>query len=107
MSFQTCFDNSVLFSYLSCLKPDVRPNDNRKPNDRPLYINRLSNHAPSILNHLPTAISRCLTDISHDAEVFKEAAPLYNNVLKDNGLQDIVEYSVSRKAKKLVLRGAM
>ena len=30
----------------------------RKPNDRPLYINRQSNHPPLILKHLPTAISR-------------------------------------------------
>ena len=35
----------------------------RKPNDRPLYINRLSNHPPSILKHLSAAISRRLTDI--------------------------------------------
>ena len=54
----------------------------RKPNDRPLYINRLSNHSPSVPKHPPVAISRRLTDISHDAEVFKEAAPLYYNALK-------------------------
>ena len=53
----------------------------RKPNDRPLYINKLSNHPPSILNQLPAAISRRLTDISYDAEVFKEAAPLYDDAL--------------------------
>ena len=39
----------------------------RKPNDRPLYVNRLLNHPPSILKHQPAAISRCLTGISHDA----------------------------------------
>ena len=32
----------------------------RKPNNRPLYINRLSNHPPSILKHLPAAIGRRL-----------------------------------------------
>ena len=72
----------------------------RKPNDRPLYINRLSNHSPAVLKHLPAAISRRQTDISHDVEVFKEAAPLYNNALKDSGFQDNVEYDESRKAKR-------
>ena len=41
----------------------------RKPNDRPLYINKLSNHAPSILKKLAAAVSRRLTDISYDEEV--------------------------------------
>ena len=47
----------------------------RKPNDRPLYINRLSNHPPSILKHLPAAISRRLTDILHDAEILRKLHP--------------------------------
>ena len=72
----------------------------RKLNNRPLKINRLSNHPPSILKHLPTAISTRLTDIAHDAELFKEALPLYDNTLRDSGFQDNVEYTVSRKARK-------
>ena len=75
-----------------------------KPNDRPLYINRLLNHPPSILKHLPADISRCLSNILHDAEAFKEAAPLYNNALKVSGFQDNVEYTVRRKAKKTGLQ---
>ena len=50
----------------------------RKPNDKPLYINRLSNHPLSILQQLPVAISRRLTNISHDVDDFRDAAPLYN-----------------------------
>ena len=69
----------------------------RKPNDKPLYINRLSNHPPSILKQLPAAISRRLTDISNDADVFREAAPLYNNALKDSGFTANVEYVNRRK----------
>ena len=56
-----------------------------KPNDKPLYINRLSNHPPPILRQLPTAIGRRLTDISYDVDVFREAAPLYNNALRESG----------------------
>ena len=72
----------------------------RKPNDKPLYINRLSNHPPLILKHLPAAISRRLSDISHDAEIFKEAIPFYSNALRVNGFQVNVEYDESRKARR-------
>ena len=70
-----------------------------RPNDRPLYINRLSNHPLSILKHLPAAISRRLTDISHDAEVFKEAAPLYNKIMFST--------LTAGRQRKLVHRGAV
>ena len=72
----------------------------RKPNDMPLYIHRLSNHPPLILKHPPAAISRRLTDISHDMEVFKEAVPLYNNALTKSGFAENVEYVESRKERR-------
>ena len=71
----------------------------RKPNDKPLYISRLSNHPPQILRQLTAAISRCLTDISYGADVFREAAPLYKNALRDSGFMHDIEYVESRKAK--------
>ena len=37
----------------------------RKPNDDPLYINRHSNHPPSITRQLPTAISTNASHFSH------------------------------------------
>ena len=74
----------------------------RKPNDKPLYINRLSNHPPPILRQLPAAISRRLTDISHDVDVFQEAAPLYNNALRESGYAENVEYVEGRKNKEPV-----
>ena len=71
-----------------------------KLNNRPLYINRLSNHLPSILKHIPAAISTRLTNISHYVEVFKEAASLYSNGLRDSGFVNNVEYIESRKVKE-------
>ena len=72
----------------------------RKPNDRLLYINRLSNYLPSILKPLPAAISRHLTDMSHDAEVFKKASPLYNNALRNSKFMNNVEYVEGRKVEE-------
>jgi hypothetical protein len=38
----------------------------RKPNDDPLYINRHSNHPPSITRQLPTAINKRIPLLSSD-----------------------------------------
>ena len=76
----------------------------RKPNDDPLYINRLSNHPPTILKQLPSAISRRLTDISYDEEVFSRAAPLYNDALRRSGYVEEVAYIGSRKTKERLRR---
>ena len=75
-----------------------------KPNDKPLYSNRLSNHLPQILRQLTAAISRRLTDISYDADGFCEATPLYNYALRDSEFMHDVEYMESRKAKDPVSR---
>ena len=74
----------------------------QKLNDSPLYINKLSNHPHSILNQLPAAISWRLTDISYDAEVFKEATPLYNDALKESWFTESVKCISSLKKQKLM-----
>ena len=71
-----------------------------KPNDTPLYVNRMSNHPPAILKELPAAISRRLTDISHDEEVFNSAAPLYNDALKKSRHSEKATYMEGRKSDR-------
>ena len=73
----------------------------RKDNDTPLYINRSSNHPPAIIKNLPAAISRRLTDISSDKEAFEEAAPMYNDALKESGYSEQVEFMEARKNETL------
>ena len=77
----------------------VEWSEHRKPNDRPLYVHRQSNHPPCIIKNLPAAISRRLTDISSDREAFKEASPLYENALKESGYNDDLDYIESRKTE--------
>ena len=55
----------------------------RKPNDRPLYVHRQSNHPPVIIKILPSSISRRLVDISSDVGIFTDASPLYNDALEE------------------------
>ena len=53
----------------------------RKPNDDPLYINRYSNHPPSIIRQLPTSINKRIALLSSDEQTFTESAPAYQNAL--------------------------
>ena len=71
----------------------------RKPNDTPLYISRSSNHPPAILKSLPAAISRRLTDISSDGDVFADSVPLYNEALQRSGYSEGARYMNDRKAQ--------
>ena len=57
----------------------------RKPNDRPLYINKSSNHPPSIVKQLPVMINKRLNDLSCDKDEFNKASPVYESALKDSG----------------------
>ena len=53
----------------------------RKPNDDPLYINKHSNHPPSILRQLPTSINKRISTLSSDKQTFEDAAPAYQSAL--------------------------
>lgn len=76
----------------------------RKPNDQPLYINALSNHPPKILQNLPAAISKRISDLSCDQETFSEAAPIYERALAESGFPGKLTFSehdsTGRKRKR-------
>ena len=74
----------------------------RKPNDHPVYIHKLSNHPPKIIENLPAAISKRVSDISYDHQVFKEAAPIYEEALSASGFQNKLRFTDSKEnaAKK-------
>ena len=55
----------------------------RKPNDEPLYINRSSNHPPSIIRELPGSINRRINKLSSNKDTFYTAAPIYNEALNE------------------------
>ena len=70
----------------------------RKPNDRPVYIHKLSNHPLNIIKNLPASISRRLTDISSDKASFAHAKLLYDNALKASGFSEEAEYIEEQKS---------
>ena len=63
-----------------------------KPNNTPVYINRKSNHPPSIIKNIPAAVNRRLNSISADDGVFKEAIQPYQDALDKSGYEHQLKY---------------
>ena len=72
----------------------------RKPNDTPMYINRLSNHPPTVTKALPKMISTRLSTISSTEAEFKAEAPLYQKALNDAGYEEELVFQKPEKRNK-------
>ena len=64
----------------------------RKPNDKALYINSKSNHPPTVIKQVPTAINRRLSASSSIKETFDKANPLYDKALRSSGFNANLHY---------------
>ena len=65
----------------------------RNPNNEPVYINKQSNHPPNIIADIPKAISKCLTNISCNKNVFLRNIDIYQIALKNSGFDGPVTYN--------------
>ena len=54
----------------------------KKPNDDVLYINKNSNHPPTILQQLLKSISNRISEISPNECIFNQSIPYFKNALK-------------------------
>ena len=77
-----------------CYKPYI------KPGDRPIYVNKQSNHPPAVLENIPLAVNKRLCSISSSKEIFDAAAPLYQTELKRAGYDYKLEYKEYEEPKK-------
>ena len=64
-----------------------------KDNSNLTYVHAESNHPPHVLKAIPKGVNARLCSISSDAEVFKRAAPPYQEALKKSGFNHVMEYS--------------
>ena len=64
----------------------------RKPNVDPPYINRNSNHPPTILSRLPQTISKRMSSLSPNYDFFSKAALMYNAALENEGYAEKINY---------------
>ena len=56
----------------------------RKPDDEPLYINRLSNHLPAVVNQLHSSINKRINKLSCNKQTFDASSQLYNDALRQS-----------------------
>ena len=64
----------------------------RKPNDEPLYINRLSNHPPAIVNQLPSSINKRINKLSCNKQTFDASSQLYNDASRRSNFDANLTY---------------
>ncbi|GFN78936.1 inositol hexakisphosphate and diphosphoinositol-pentakisphosphate kinase 2 [Plakobranchus ocellatus] len=69
----------------------------KKPNTNINYINKESNHPPSIKRNLTKAIAIRLSNNSSNAEIFHQAAEKYQEALTCSGYQQQLRYTPSIK----------
>ena len=91
----TCEVNSKIVDFL-----DIRLNlknqtyePYRKPNNEPVYINKQLNHPPNIIAYIPKAISKHLTGISCNKNVFDRNIDIYPTALKNSGFDGTITYN--------------
>ncbi len=65
----------------------------KKPGNVIQYVNRNSNHPPSIIRSIPEAINRRLSNISSDRQSFESAIPPYQEALKNSGHEFKLHYN--------------
>ena len=64
----------------------------RKPDNKPLYINRNSNHPPAVLKEIPNMVNQRLCSLSCNEDVFNRAKPPYEKALADSGFHSDLNY---------------
>ena len=67
----------------------------RKPNNEPLYIDKKSNHPPSITTRLPTLIEQRISELSYDQEEFNAVKSEYETALSNSGHTTKLNYRKS------------
>ena len=65
----------------------------KKPNSSLKYVNKASNHPPSIPENIPSSIQKRLNTISSSEEVFNEAKSTYQQALGDAGYSEELTYN--------------
>ena len=72
----------------------------RKPNDKPNYVNMESNHPKLILNNIPKAVNKRLSEISCSKEKFIKHKEEYQNALANSGHKHKLEYKVNEEEER-------
>ena len=72
----------------------------RQENYKPIYINKHSNHPPSILKQLPKSIEKRISKTSSNKDIFDESIKPYKDALKESGFSEALNYIALTTNKK-------
>lgn len=72
----------------------------RKPDNDLLYINKNSNHPPTILKELPNMINKRISDLSCNEEEFKKSKTQYESALKRSGFITQMTFSNAKPTRQ-------
>ena len=70
----------------------------RKPNDKPICINKQYNHPPNVLGQLPKSIAKRISDTSSSKDIFDKSTSIYQNALYESGFKEELKYTLSDKS---------
>ena len=70
----------------------------RKADEETNYINSESDHPPNIIKQLPISVEKRLSNLSSSKEIFDESKGYYQDALKRNGHNHILEYKPTTNA---------
>ena len=76
----------------------------RKDDTVPLYIHKDSNHPPHIKKEMVNMVGRRISDLSSSEEIFKQAAPIYNQALRNSGFNEEIKFSKRTRENKRATR---
>ena len=65
-----------------------------KPNNKPLYINKHSNHPPNILKQLPKSIEKRISEPSSNIDVFNRSIKIYNGALHESNFKETLKFVI-------------
>ena len=71
----------------------------RKPNNKPLYINKHSNQTPKILKQLPKSIEKYISETSSNIDVFNRSIKIYNDALHESNLKETLKFVIPAPKK--------
>ena len=72
----------------------------RKENNKPIYINKHSNHPPSILKQLPKSIEKWIPETPSNKDIFDESIKPHMDALKESGFSEALNYVAPTTNKK-------
>ena len=71
-----------------------------KPNDIPNYVHRMSNHPGNVTKNIPASVNRRLSVLSSNEQMFKTAAPLYQESLNKSGYDFKLEFNPTAEQRQ-------